>query len=82
MLYALEYIWRAWRVTERRYMYIGKALGRIILGGVYLWFALVPTDAQIRSIWIRWALLMFLLIDLIFVALDHILRKAIHAKHP
>lgn len=81
-LYALEYFWRAYKLPQRRYMYVGKAIGRLILGGVYLWFALAPTEAEIRSIWIRWALLMFLLIDLIFVVLDHLLRRAHHAEHP
>lgn len=80
-LYALEYFWRAWKLSERRYMYIGKACGRLILGSVYLWVAIFPSDAETRAIWVRWALLMFLLVDLIFVVLDHLLRR-INAQHP
>lgn len=79
-LYAAEYFWRAYQLQERRYMYIGKAVGRLIVAGVYLWFALSPTDAEARSVWIRWSLFMFLAIDLLFVAQDHIMRRAIHAK--
>lgn len=75
-LYAAEYFWRAWRVRERRYMYIGKALARVILAAVYFWFALVPTDAEMRSMWIRWSLFMFLAVDLFFAAQEHIMRKA------
>lgn len=82
LLYAAEYFWRAWQLKERRYMYVGKAIGRLILGGVYVWYALVPASADVRSVWIRWALLMFLLIDMIFVVLDHLLRRYVHdAKH-
>lgn len=79
LLYAAEYFWRAYKLRERRYMYVGKAFGRVLLGAVYLRFTFAPTIAEERAPWIRWALLMFLLIDLIFVALDHFLR---HAQHP
>jgi hypothetical protein len=80
-LYAAEYFWRAWQLKDRRYMYIGKAVGRLILTVVYLWFALFPAEAEIRSVWIRWSLFMFLAIDLLFVAQDHIMRRVIHAEH-
>lgn len=82
LLYAAEYCWRAYKLSKRRYMYIGKAFGRLLLGSVYLWFAFVPAVADERAVWVRWALLMFLLIDLIFVALDHAMRIIAHAKHP
>lgn len=79
LLYAAEYFWRAWKLADRRYMYIGKAIGRLMLAGVYSIFTFVEIDAEVRSMWLRWALLMFLVIDLTFVAYDHISR-AINAR--
>jgi hypothetical protein len=76
-LYAAEYFWRAWQVRERRYMYIGKAVVRTILAAVYFWFALMPAEAEVRSVWIRWSLFMFLAVDLFFAAQEHFIRKVI-----
>lgn len=83
LLYGLEYIWRAWQLKDRRYMYIGKAAGRLIVALVYFWFTFVPMDAEFRAVWIRWSLWIYFVIDLIFVALDHVMRwvTAKHAKH-
>lgn len=83
LLYAAEYFWRAYKLPDRQYMYIGKAFGRLILGAVYVWFTILPYAAEVRAQWVRWALLMFLIIDLVFVVVDHAMRwKSSNAKHP
>ena len=76
-LYAAEYIFRAITVKERKYLYIGKAAGRVILAAVYLYFAVVPTDAYIRTLWIRWALEIFLVIDLFFIFQERLMARYI-----
>lgn len=76
-LYAAEYIYRAITVKERKYIYIGKAAGRAILAAVYLYFSASPADAELRAFWIRWALEIFLIIDLFFVTQEHLMRKYI-----
>lgn len=82
VLYAAEYFWRAWMLRDRRFMYVGKAIGRLILAAPYFYFAFVLTDADVRTVWIRWSLFMYLAIDLIFVAVDHIMRLVkSHAKY-
>lgn len=81
LLYAVEYFYRAWELRDRRYMYIGKALGRLIIALVYFWFVFAPVDADARAVWVRWSLFMFLAIDPLFVIQDHYTRF-INAKHP
>jgi len=79
MLYACEYLWRARTLVEKRFMYLGKAFGRMLLGGVYLFFAVRPMSSEIRAPIVRWAILMFLLIDLFFVIQEHVMRRVL--KH-
>jgi uncharacterized membrane protein len=76
-LYAAEYVRRAFEVKGKKYLYIGKALGRAILAGVYLYFSFIPTDAEIRTIWIRWSLEIFLLIDLLFALQERLMGRFI-----
>lgn len=83
LLYAGEYVWRAWKVPEKRFMYIGKAFGRLLLGGVYLLFALKPLEPEIRTPLVRWALTMFLAVDLFYAAQEHVMRRVFsHADQP
>ena len=76
-LYAGEYIYRAIKVKEKKFLYIGKAAGRAILAAVYLYFAFIPTEAEVRTIWIRWSLEIFLIIDLLFAAQEHLMNRYI-----
>lgn len=75
LLYAIEYIIRSVTIKERKYIYIGKAFSRGILAVVYFYFAFVPTDAEIRSQWIRLSLTIFLSIDLFFAFQERIMGK-------
>lgn len=81
-LYAVEYFYRAWSLKERRFMYVGKAGGRLILATVYFWFTFAPAEADLRAPWVRWALFMYLTIDLFFVLLDHLMRLITKYKKP
>ena len=74
-LYMAEYVYRAIRVKERKYIYIGKAMARGILAAVYFYFTFFPTDAAIRTTWVRYSLMLFLLIDLIFVVQERLLAR-------
>lgn len=76
-LYALEYFYRAYEQKERKYIYIGKALARALIAVVYFYFAFVPTDAVIRTTWIRMSLMVFLLVDLIFVLQERLQKRYI-----
>lgn len=77
LAYGAEYIYRAFTVKDRKYIYIGKAGGRLLMSIVYFYFVAVPTPADVRAYWIRYGLLMFLLVDLFFVAQEHLMRRYI-----
>ena len=76
-LYAAEYLWRFFRRPEKKYISLGKAFARLMLAGVYVYLAIwqqTPAQAQVL---VRWSLLTYLLIDLSFVAQEHLMRKYI-----
>ncbi|MDL1909712.1 hypothetical protein FBQ81_03310 [Chloroflexi bacterium CFX6] len=73
-LYAIEYSWRAWKVRERRYIYIGKAFGRILLSIIYFYFSFGTMNVNDRASLVRWSLALFLGIDLFFVIQEHFQR--------
>jgi hypothetical protein len=73
-LYSCEYIYRFFRF-EHNYIYLGKALGRLILSGTFLYiFVAEPPDA-LRSLWVRWSLFMLLGTDLFYIAQEHLMRR-------
>lgn len=74
-VYALEYFWRARHRRDLRFMYLGKASGRTVLAVTYFYIEvghLLQPEAQIL---VRWSLLIFLFIDLIFVIQEHIIER-------
>lgn len=79
-LYALAYGLRVWQRKAARFRYIGKTVGRLIVAAVYWWFAVYPMDADVRSVWIRWSLFIFPIIDLIFIAQERYEEKVSNAK--
>ena len=71
LLYVAEYIYRAWRQQDKRYIYLGKAFGRLLLSGTYLYFSIAPPVAELRAPLVRWSLFVFLGIDLFYAILEH-----------
>lgn len=76
-LYCAEYVYRSIVIPTRKYLYIGKALGRGLLAVVYFWIAFFEPSFYARVIWVRWSMVLFLAIDLFFVAQEHAMRKYI-----
>lgn len=80
LLYALEYFQRVWFREEKRYIWFGKGIGRLIVAVTYAVFAVVPVDANTRAVWIRLSLLLFLCTDLFFIAQEHFMRLTMRKK--
>lgn len=73
-LYAFEYLYRGIVEREKRYAWMGKFVGRVVLAGTYSIFAIAPIDVNARAIWIRLSLVMFLSIEIFFIAQEHVMR--------
>jgi hypothetical protein len=77
-LYAAEYVFRFLWEPEKRFISLGKAFGRLLLTGVYLYLAIErPPPAQAQVL-VRWSLTSFLLIDLAFILQEHLMQRYIH----
>jgi hypothetical protein len=73
--YAAEYFFRFLKIREKRFISLGKAIGRLVLAITYtLIYVLEPAEAQ-RVVWVRWSLFLFLIIDLFYIAQEHIMKK-------
>lgn len=76
LLYAFAYTRRFW-LQDRRHKYIclGKGISRLVLACVYLYLAIflpAPANAQIL---VRWSMIMFLLVDLVFIVQENIMQN-------
>lgn len=73
-LYGGEYLWRFFKQLDKKFISLGKALGRFMIAFVYTYVHFANETIEQRGIMVRWALIGFVLIDLCFVGLEHILR--------
>lgn len=81
-MYALEYVYRAWKDPTRRFMNIGKAVGRFMLAAVYFLFVFRPDMlASSRAPLVRLSLLIFFAIDLLFLAQEHLEELYLRKNH-
>jgi hypothetical protein len=79
LVYSVEYVHRFLRL-QHNYIYLGKALGRLILAIVYVYITLTnPPDSE-KIIWVRWSLLMLLSTDLFYIAQEHLMRTKLQKK--
>lgn len=81
LVYALEYLWRASSQKDRRFLYLGKAVGRVLLAGTFFYVSWTDLPQDMRIGLIRWSVFLFLIIDLFYVALDHIMARMLHGKN-
>lgn len=79
-LYALEYFRRFLLKPRESYLALGKAIGRVILAGVYWYVGIFPVYLDRIQILVRWALFIFLAIDLIYILQEHLILHRRHEK--
>lgn len=79
-IYAVEYVYRFIRYRPHNFIYLGKALARSLLMGVYVWVWVSDPPSAIKFIWIRWSLVMLLGTDLFYIGQDHLMKKFIPWK--
>jgi hypothetical protein len=72
LLSAAEYLYRFYSDPIHRYASLGKAIGRLLLAGTYLFIALDDPTEAVRMVLVRWSLFMFFFIDLFFIVQRHI----------
>ena len=76
-LYAAEYLWRFFTRRENRYISLGKAIGRLTMTGVYMYLSIFDNTPAQAQVLVRYSLLLFVLVDLTFVAQEHLMRRYI-----
>ena len=76
-LYTIEYVYRFIRIRPRNYIYLGKAMARGILTGIYMWVWLTNPSEAMKMILIRWSIAMLLGVDLFYIAQEHLMRKVL-----
>lgn len=75
LAYAGEYFWRFVKRNDKKFISLGKALGRLLLAGTYLYIELAgPSEAQ-KIFLVRWSLFLYLGIDLFYIAQEHIMNR-------
>lgn len=75
LLYAGEYVFRF--VKYRNYIHLGKAIGRFVLFGVYLYISLYNPAEYTKQVWVRLSLFLLLFVDLLYIAQEHLTRTKI-----
>lgn len=76
LIYAVAYMRRFW-LDDRRHKYIclGKGISRLVLAGVYFYLAIYSPEAADAQILVRWSLIMFLWVDLIYIVQENIMQN-------
>ena len=76
LFYTVEYVYRF--IVFRNYVYLGKAIARFVLTGVYVGIAIYDPGEAVKQVDVRLSIFLLLFVDLLYIGQEHFMRRLTH----